>query len=84
MVHSNINSVLSIFNQFRSLFETELDVLVHTETKIDQFNLNNSSKPYRIDKNKHGRGIVIQIDENKNDIENTFIEIFFRKRNDSL
>ena len=84
MVHSNINSVLSIFNQFRSLFETELDVLVHTETKIDQFNLNNSSKPHRIDKNKHGRGIVIQIDENKNDIENTFIEIFFRKRNDSL
>ena len=39
MVHSNINSVLSIFNQSRSLFETELDVLVHTETKIDQFRI---------------------------------------------
>ena len=83
MVHSNINSVLSKFNQFRSLFEIELDVLVHTETKIDKFNLNDSSKPYRIDKNKHGRGIVIQIYENKND-ENIFIEIFFRKCNASL
>lgn len=56
MVHLNINSVLSNFNQFISLFETKLDVLVHIKNKIgsyfptQHFSLNSSSKTYRVDK----------------------------------
>ena len=97
MVHLNINSVLSNFNQFISLFETKLDVLVHIKNKIgsysptQHFSLNSSSKTYRVDKKQFlFRFMKIKRKELAKrvwffyDIEDKFIEINFIKLNTSL
>jgi len=66
------------------------------ETKFDssfptsQFSINGYSQPYRLDRNKHGGGILIYVKENilskllikhnfPDDIEGIFIEINLRK-----
>ena len=69
--------------------------MIITETKIDesfpesQFVIQGFSKPYRLDRNSHGGGILIYVREdipskelNKRvleDIEGIFIEVNFRK-----
>ena len=73
-----------------------LDILIITETKLDdtfpvsQFHIDGFSKPYRLDRNRNGDGVIIYMREDipskiltkhvlPTDIEALFIELNFRK-----
>ena len=73
-----------------------LDILIITETKLDdtfpgsQFHIDGFSKPYRLDRNRNGGGVIIYVREDilskiltkrvlPTDIEALFIESNFRK-----
>ena len=73
-----------------------IDILVVTETKLDEtfleslFLMDGFSKPYRLDRNKNGGGIMIFIRDTisskilekhvfPNDVESIFVELNFRK-----
>ena len=73
-----------------------LDILIITETKLDdtfpvsQFHIDGFSKPYRLDRNRNGGGVIIYVREDipskiltkhvlPTDIEALFIELNFRK-----
>ena len=61
----NINSLSSKFDQLKLLTQGKVDILIITETKlddsfpIDQFIIIGYSKPYRLDRNRNGGGIII-------------------------
>ena len=63
----NINSIRNKFHELKSLITGNIDVLVVTETKIDdsfptaQFFIDGYSAPYRLDRNRHGGGILIYV-----------------------
>ena len=78
------------------LIKENIDILIVTETKIDdsfpmpQFFIKGYSEPYRLDRNKHGGGIMIYVREDipskilkkhifPNNIEGLFVEINLRK-----
>ena len=80
----------------KSLICGKIDVLVVTETKLDdtfptaQFFIDGYSVPYRLDRNKHGGGILIYIREDisskqltkhtfKDDMEGIFLELKLNK-----
>jgi exonuclease III len=92
----NINSIRYKFDELKSLISGNIDVLVVTETKLDdsfptvQFFIDGYSMPYRLDRNKHGGGILIYIREDisskqltkhtfKDDMEGIFIELNLNK-----
>ena len=92
----NINSIRAKFDQLKFIIKDNIDILILTETKIDnsfpdsQFIIEGFSKPYRLDRNAHGGGILIYVREdipskqlNKHmfaeDIEGIFVEINLRK-----
>ena len=92
----NINSISGKFDQLKVLVQRKLDVLVITETKLDssfpkgQFLIEGFSEPYRLDRNRHGGGILIYVREDipskelkkhylPSDIEGIFVEINLRK-----
>ena len=92
----NINSISSKFDQMKVLLQGNIDILVLTETKLDssfssnQFILEGYSKPFRLDRNKNGGGLLVYVREdipckelklhNFNEhIEGIFIEINLRK-----
>ena len=92
----NINSYEGKFDQFTTIIKNNLDIVVITETKLDdsypdsQFFIDGFSKPYRMDRNKHGGGVLIYIKEGiprkqlykhnfTTNIEGMFIEINLRK-----
>ena len=73
-----------------------VDILIITETKLDntfpvsQFHIDGYSKPYRLDRNRNGGGIIIYVREDipnrmltkhnfPDNIEGLFIELNFRK-----
>ena len=73
-----------------------IDILVVTETKLDEtfleslFLMDGFSKPYRLDRNKNGGGIMIFIRDtisskilekhvSPNVVESIFVELNFRK-----
>ena len=75
-----------------------LDILIITETKLDntfpvsQFHIDGYSKPYRLDRNRNGGGIIIYVREDipnrmltkhnfPDNIEGLFIELKLRKNN---
>ena len=66
----NINSLPNKFNQLKELVLKYVDMLVLTETKLDdsfpnsQFLVDGFSEPFRIDRNRSGGGIVIYVREN--------------------
>ena len=91
-----MNSISGKFEQLKTVVQGIIDVLVITETKLDatfpdsQFFIEGYSTPYRLDRNRHGGGVLIYIREdipNKKlskhncpaDIEGLFIEINLRK-----
>ena len=85
VIIGNLN-INSIGNKFEKLKETVLkyiDILVVTETKLDEtfleslFLMNSFSKPYRLDKNKNGGGIIIFMPNTI--FESIFVELSFRK-----
>ena len=92
----NINTFAGKFDQFKIIIQGKLDIIVVTETKLDysyqtsQFFIEGFCKPYRMDRNKHGGGILIYIREDipskqlskhnfTKHIEGMFIEINLRK-----
>ena len=66
----NINSIGNKFEQLKKLMKDNIDILVITETKIDdsfttaQLMIDGYSKPYRKDRDVHGGGILIYVREN--------------------
>ena len=63
----NINSLPNKFDQLREIVLKYVDVLVVTETKLDdtfllsQFLVSGFSVPYKLDRNRNGGGIMIFI-----------------------
>ena len=66
----NINSLPNKFDQLKETVLKYVDVLVLTETKLDdsfpkvQFLVDGFSEPYRYDRNRNGGGIMIYIRDN--------------------
>ena len=92
----NINSFASKFVQLREIIGKNLDILTIQETKLDasfpseQFALEGYSKPYRLDRNRYGGGVLIYVREDipskllskhnfTKNVEGMFIEINLRK-----
>ena len=92
----NINSVASKLEHLREVIGNYLDVLTIQETKLDdsfptaQLLIDGYSEPYRLDRNRHGGGVLIYVREdipskplNKHNftknVEGLFIEINLRK-----
>ena len=91
-----MNSISGKFEQLKTLVTGNVDILVITESKLDpsfpdaQFIMEGYSKPYRMDRNRNGRGVLLYVREDipskkltrhvfPNDIEGLFIEINLRK-----
>ena len=92
--HLNINYLSNKFGQLKLIIKNKGDILVITETKLDssfpdsQFIIGGFRQPYRLDRNKYGRGVMIFEDipgklASKHilpdNIEGMFIEIDLRK-----
>ena len=92
----NINSLPNKFDQLKDTVLNYTDVLVLTETKIDdsfptaQFLVRGFSKPYRLNRNSNGGGVMIYVREDiaskklekhnfPHDVEGIFVELNFRK-----
>ena len=92
----NINSLRNKFNDLVELIHGNIDILVITETKLDdtfpekQFLISGYKKPYRLDRNMHGGGIMIFVREDipsdillkhnlHENVEAIFVEINLRK-----
>ena len=90
--HLNINSLRNKFEQLKNIIKGKIDILVITETKIDnsfptsQFYIEGYSKPFRLDRNATGGGVIIFLREDiptnvlqkhtfGNDIESIVFEI---------
>ena len=67
--HLNVNFLASKFELLKDLIKDKLDILVVTETKIDdsyptaQFNIDGFSSPFRLDRNKFGGGVIVYVKE---------------------
>ena len=63
----NINSLAPKFAQLREIIGKTIDILTIQETKLDssfpdeQFLLDGYSKPYRLDRNRNGGGVMIYV-----------------------
>ena len=92
----NINSLPSKFEQLKLIIGNFLDVLVIQETKLDpsfpsgQFVINGYKRPYRLDRNRNGGGVIIYVREDipskvldkhnfSENIEGLFVEVNLRK-----
>ncbi len=67
--HININFLESKFETLKDLIKDKLDILVVSETKIDesstttQFTIDGFSRPFRLDRDKLGGGLIIYVKE---------------------
>ena len=63
--HINMNSLRNSFEVLTEMVPDKVDLLMISETKLDssfpnaQFYMNSYSKPYRLDRNCKGGGIVL-------------------------
>ena len=63
----NINSIANKFEQLKSIIRGKIDILIITETKLDesfpnaQFFMEGYSEPYRMDRDRNGGGILIYV-----------------------
>ena len=90
--HLNINSIRKKFDIMKPMPLEDIDIFMVTETKLDdsfpvsQFNVEDFSAPFRLDRNKNGEGIILYIRSYiiaskltsftfPNDVETFFIEI---------
>ena len=85
----NINSLRNKFEQLKVIIGNYLDILILSFTTT-QFEIAGFSKPYRLDRNRFGGGILVYIREDipsvelqkhtfKRNVEGLFIEINLRK-----
>ena len=94
--HLNINSLANKFDALNVIIKDQVDVLVLVETKLDdifpenQFCIEGFSKPYRLDRNRNGGGVMIYVRKDipsrelkkhnfSKNIEAIFLEINLRK-----
>ena len=92
----NINSISPKFDEFKLMVNGYFDVIIVTETKLDnsfpkaQFCIDRFSIPYRLTRNRNGRGLMIYVrddipskmltkDNLPEDNEAAFIELNSRK-----
>ena len=84
-------------NNYREFCKDNLDILLTAENKLDnsfpsaQFHIPGYCGPYRLDRNSHGGGILLYIEEDipskllvtgfEEGVEEIFVEINLRKRN---
>ena len=94
IAHININSIRNKFDFLAEGISGNIDVLLVTETKLDssfpraQFFIQGFTDPYRLDRNKHGGGIILYIREDipskliesEGNIESLFVELNIRKK----
>ena len=95
--HLNINSLAGKFDQLKALIKRNIDFLVLAETKIDssfpnaQFRIDGFSIPFRLDRNRFGGGVLINVRGDisckeliqhklPENIKGRFIEINLRKQ----
>ena len=96
IAHLNINSISSKFEPLTSLIKDTVDLMVVTESKLDdtfplgQFQIDGFAKPIRLDRNKHGGGLIVFIRDGLTchelkprtlypDLECTFLEMRIRQ-----
>ena len=92
----NINSLPNKFDQLKFIITDSVDILIVLETKLDesfptsQFLIDGFCKPYRLDRDRNGGGILIYVREGipskelskfklPSDIEGLYIEINLKK-----
>ena len=92
----NVNSFSGKFDSFKTIISGKVDIMIIVETKLDdsyptsQFSINGYSRPFRLDRDKRGGGILLYIREDipckileshylPSDIEGIFVELNFRK-----
>ena len=69
IAHLNVNSLRKKLEFLKEHIQDNIDILMISETKIDssfpigQFLLNGYSTPFRLDRNAHGRGILLNVGE---------------------
>ena len=92
----NINSIRNKFDLLMNIIKNEIDILMISETKIDnsfpisQFTMTGYSIPFRLDRTRHGGGILLFFREDipskiiktdcDPDFEEIFVEINLRKK----
>ena len=99
LAHLNINSLRNKFEFLISLIDDNIDILMISETKLDQsfptnqFMTNGFSAPFRLDRNDKGGGIILYIREDiqsrlvsteSSQVEGFFAEINLRNKKKSL
>ena len=78
----NINSLPNKSEQLKELVMKYIDVLVITETKLDnsfptlQFLVKGFAEPFRLDRNRNGGGVMIYI---RDDILNIMVDFYQNK-----
>ena len=90
----NCHQILQILKYYKIITNNNIDVLMISETKlvssfpVGQFLIHGFSKPYRLDRNSNGSGILLYICEyipsklidTKMTVEDFFVEINLRKK----
>ena len=96
IAHLNINFLDSKYEPLKSLIKENIDILLVSETKLDdtypkgQFKIDGYDKPIRLDRNKHGGGLLFFIRDDlpctelkshnlSDNVEGIFIELTIRK-----
>ena len=96
IAHLNVNSYANKFDAIKTIIKNNLDIIIFSETKLDdsyptsQFIIDGYSKPFRLDRDSNGSGILLYLKEDIpckqlinhtfcEGIEGIFIEIKFRK-----
>ena len=70
IAHLNVNSVNNKFEGLKFLVQDNIDILVLSETKLDdtyttnQFMIEGFASPFRADRNAHGGGLLIYVRDN--------------------
>ena len=94
--HLNINTLANKFDALNLIIKDKVDILILGETKLDasfpenQFYIDGFSKPYILDRNIHGGGVMIYIRKdipskelkNQNftkNVEAIFVEVHMRR-----
>ena len=90
----NINSIRNKFENLKLVISTNVDIFLVSETKINesfpenQFKITGYSRPYRLDRNEYGGGLLLYVREDipskmvrkEKDYEAFFVEINLKKQ----
>ena len=65
----NINTIVNKLDQLQVIIDNSVDILTIQETKLDksvtteQLMIHGYEKPYRLDRNRHGGGVLVYVRE---------------------